>query len=150
MPEHFRTAWIVIPSLVLCLFGAAAASAEIMKAPAEPLQVSVPEGVEKFRQGPVLFEHAKHQGEACTVCHHTWDGIAPIAACSSSGCHDLANPSREQKSDPAYFRNAHHVSRGSEAMNSCNACHGSLKKKGEPAGPTKCKGCHQKKSAWEN
>ena len=112
----------------------------------------------KPERSEVYFPHAEHFGYNCQVCHHTWDKTTPIVGCTTSGCHDLAEPPITNGNRPVkdplvqiqYFRNAFHEL--------CIGCHKDIKKQnrateasklalGEklsPAGPTSCLACHPK------
>jgi hypothetical protein len=119
--------------LVIILAG----SLHAVEPPPNEVLISVPEGA-KLKYARVSFSHDPHMQFDCMACHHQWDGNSPQDKCSTSGCHDLANPSSpEEMWASAYFRQAFH---GEER--SCNACHQRLRKAGRPTGPTGCKGCH--------
>lgn len=107
---------------------------------------------------PVNFPHAVHFTYNCHQCHHKWDNTKPIAGCTASGCHDLAEPARNENGTPVrdklvaarYYKNAYH--------GLCIGCHQEIKRKAKAiensnlpvgqkvpsAGPTGCSECHQK------
>ncbi|WP_461209699.1 cytochrome c3 family protein [Desulfocurvus sp. DL9XJH121] len=67
---------------------------------------------------PVTFNHSTHKGEDCKVCHHTWDGAAPIKKCSDAGCHDKFD--KKDKSKNSYYQ-AIHSKKASKPT--CVSCH---------------------------
>jgi hypothetical protein len=114
-------------------------------------------GVEAKRT-PVDFHHPTHFGFSCQTCHHKWIELdKPIAGCTTSGCHDVAEapkPSDTGSGDKElaarYYKTAFH--------NLCIGCHkemqiqnkalelsGRVLKENLPnTGPTGCVQCHPK------
>ena len=74
--------------------------------------------------GSVPFPHHKHQEalEACKDCHNIFPKVA-------GSVEDLKVQGKLEKK---------------RVMNECRGCHKEKAGKGEKAGPTKCKACHQK------
>jgi len=108
-------------------------------------------------RSPVTFPHAVHFSYNCQQCHHAGDKEQPIVGCTTSGCHDLAEPAkdkdgkliRDRLTSIRYFKNAFH--------GQCIGCHQELKKKAlalqnanippdklPATGPTGCIECHPK------
>jgi hypothetical protein len=99
-------------------------------------------GYKHVTQGPVPFNHKKHQTDykiACTECHHNyengknvWKEGDPVKPCKD--CHSpLKKQGNILKLDIAFHKN-------------CRDCHRDLKKEGKKSGPTTCNKCHEKKS----
>lgn len=106
----------------------------------------------------VTFPHAVHFSNSCHECHHKWDNETSIQSCSAAGCHDLAEPLKDEEGQPVkdelqqirYYKNAFH--------NMCIGCHKQIKQKNKAlqdsqlpgsvklaaVGPTGCIGCHPK------
>ena len=83
------------------------------------------------RAGAVPFDHGRHiayEKGRCVVCHHTSTGSEVRDTCRQ--CH------RPSIRTPPDSRTAFH--------GSCIGCHDTLRRTGQPAGPTKrCSGCHR-------
>ena len=114
-------------------------------------------GVEAKRT-PVDFHHPTHFGFSCQTCHHKWTEMdQPIAGCSTSGCHDVAEAPKPTETGAVdkdlaarYYKTAFH--------NLCIGCHkemqiqnkalemsGRVLKENLPStGPTGCIQCHPK------
>lgn len=109
------------------------------------------------QRAAVEFPHAVHFSYSCTECHHKWDNQAPIAGCSTAGCHDAVEAPKDkegrivkdQLQQIRYFKNAYHQM--------CIGCHKEIKqenkkvemtqmagKKLAATGPTGCNQCHPK------
>ncbi len=90
---------------------------------------------------PVTFNHSTHTGDDCKVCHHTWDGAAPVKKCSEAGCHD--NMDKKDKSVNSYYQ-AMHSKKAAKAT--CVSCHKKVagKDKAKKKQLTGCKksACH--------
>ncbi len=130
--------------------------AEEMCVPMGIIILEPPESVEAQREA-VEFHHSKHFSYACNTCHHKWDIEAPIAGCTTSGCHDLfESPAKTQEAgtraelEMRYYKNAYH--------DMCIGCHKKIKAENEKleasyrtlnkplpqTGPTGCHQCHPK------
>ncbi len=90
-----------------------------------------------FKQGPVLFPHAKHKAAKCTTCHHdykdgknVWKEGDEVKKCSA--CHKLEDNGKVVKLEKAYHER-------------CQTCHKKFKNENKPTGPVTCAKCHQKK-----
>ena len=152
-----RTRFLVMAIFILSLTIPWVSAEETMDAlylPVGTLTISAPRGLVP-RRAPVAFPHSRHFDYNCKSCHHTWDGHNPVNNCTTSGCHDLVEPSRDDQGrvksateDMRYFKTAYHQN--------CITCHKALKSKRhalektralitEPlpkTGPTGCVECH--------
>lgn len=74
--------------------------------------------------GSVTFPHGRHQGifVDCTPCHELFGKESQVID-------RMKSEGKLQKK---------------EVMNLCKNCHKDLAAKGQKAGPTACKGCHEK------
>jgi len=147
---------LLIGILACTSLGVAFAEDEEMCVPMGIITLEPPDTVE-VKRATVEFQHGRHFVLACTNCHHTWDGSAPVTGCMTSGCHDLDALPRKEGSkavdkDQAfrYYKNAYH--------GQCIGCHKSMKQEIQQmaktlagiegklpvTGPTGCIGCHPK------
>ncbi|MDL2328829.1 cytochrome c3 family protein [Desulfosarcina sp. OttesenSCG-928-A07] len=127
-----------------------------MRVPLGTIELKAPSAVEAKRSA-VMFDHGQHMKINCNLCHHTWEGKAPITGCMTSGCHDLAALPKKADSDTVdkalafrYYKTAYH--------GQCIECHKTLQMEIEQmskpltavdgivptTGPTGCIDCHPK------
>lgn len=105
--------------------------------------IAVPQGAE-LMMPQVRFSHEAHtQLIECSSCHHSGYTDGGPLACTSSGCHDAADPEAlKEGQDYRYFQEAFHSDeRG------CIACHERRQARGKAAGPVDCQDCHLAPSA---
>ncbi len=82
----------------------------------------------------VVFEHTKHKGMSCLVCHHalTAEDNAIVSCSHEEGCH--ANRDRRSRDILSRFRAVHTT----QSPRSCLGCHSE-----DPARrPFGCRDCH--------
>ncbi|MGB6063407.1 MAG: cytochrome c3 family protein [Desulfomonilaceae bacterium] len=127
---------IILSVAVLAAFTLAYAAT---KAPEKPITIESKDVFKKFKQGPVIFNHAKHKAAPCTTCHHVyengknvWKEGQEVKKCDA--CHKLKAEGKVPGLEKAFHKR-------------CQGCHKKLKKEKKPAGPTVCNKCHQKKAA---
>ena len=106
----------------------------------------------KHKKGIVVFSHKKHNVDykiACTECHHVykdgknnWKEGDPVQKCEA--CHSKPKKPKDVKMKKAEKIKEFHYSAIHE---NCKKCHQKIKKKDKKTkAPTKCAGCHPKKS----
>ena len=107
------------------------------KVPEGDISIHSGDVFKEFKQGPVLFPHAKHKALKCTDCHHeykdgknVWQEGQEVKKCST--CHKLEANGKIVKLEKAYH-------------DACQVCHKKLKNENKPTGPVTCAKCHQKK-----
>ena len=114
------------------------------------------EGVEAKRT-PVDFHHPTHFDFNCQTCHHKWETSEPIAGCTTTDCHDVAEAPKKSGAGAIdkdlaarYYKTAYH--------GLCISCHKEMKIQNEAleisgrvltenlpnTGPTGCIQCHPK------
>lgn len=136
--------------LVLALFITGVAADEELVVPLGTIELMPPSGVEATRTA-VSFPHSTHFDINCKTCHHEWSGEdTETLSCTTSGCHDLTENTKDKTEAMLYFKNAYHQS--------CIGCHKAIKTNNKriemtalpvagamaKAGPTGCVGCHPK------
>ncbi|MGC8603961.1 MAG: cytochrome c3 family protein [Desulfomonilaceae bacterium] len=107
------------------------------KAPEGTISIHEGDVFKEFKQGPVLFPHAKHKALKCTDCHHeykdgknVWKEGQEVKKCSV--CHKLEANGKIVKLEKAFHER-------------CQTCHKKFKNENKPTGPVVCNKCHQKK-----
>ncbi len=107
------------------------------KVPEGDISIHSGDVFKEFKQGPVIFPHAKHKALKCTQCHHeykdgknVWQEGQEVKKCSA--CHKLEADGKIVKLEKAYH-------------DACQVCHKKLKSENKPTGPVTCAKCHQKK-----
>ncbi len=107
------------------------------KAPEGDISIYSGDVFKTFKQGPVLFPHAKHKALKCTDCHHefkdgknVWQEGQEVKKCAT--CHKLEADGKIVKLEKAYH-------------DKCQTCHKKFKNENKPTGPVTCAKCHQKK-----
>ena len=155
MPKPFQTGLLAILALLFVIpWVSAGDTVDALYLPVGTLTISAPRGIEP-RRAPVAFPHSQHFDYNCKSCHHTWDGHNPVKNCTTSACHDLAEPSRDDQGRIAsaidnmrYFKTAYHQK--------CITCHKDLNTQRQAlekssalitqplpkTGPTGCIECH--------
>jgi len=107
------------------------------KAPEGDISIHSGDVFKEFKQGPVLFPHAKHKPLKCIDCHHeykdgknVWQEGQEVKKCAT--CHKLEADGKIVKLEKAYH-------------DACQTCHKKLKNENKQTGPVTCAKCHQKK-----
>ena len=88
------------------------------KAPEGDISIHSGDVFKNFKQGPVLFPHAKHKALKCKTCHHdykdgknVWQEGEEVKKCSA--CHKLEANGKVVKLEKAYHESARPVTRNS-------------------------------------
>ena len=90
---------------------------------------------------PAVFPHAAHQAKnACGECHHYQDDAGAQVACGDDSLDKIA---KCDTCHNAEFKNEKLRTWKDIGHGNCKACHTKMKADGAP---TKCGGCHPKKS----
>ena len=90
---------------------------------------------------PAVFPHAAHQAKnACAECHHYQDDAGAQVACGDDSLDKIA---KCDTCHNAEFKNEKLRTWKDIGHGNCKACHTKMKADGAP---TKCGGCHPKKS----
>ncbi len=119
--------------------------------PLEPL-----ESVEAKRTS-VDFHHPTHFGFRCQTCHHKWETNEPIAGCTTTDCHDVAEAPKKSGAGAIdkdlvarYYKTAYHslcigCHKEMQIQNKALEISGRVLTENLPnTGPTGCIQCHLK------